>query len=195
MPRFASGVLLLAPCLGLCVFTCGSARAAAPGSPEFALGLGASLLNTEGNELGDDVGPWAEVRFSIAPLPKLQPLRLGFGLEFSYQSEKVESAISSETADLFLITPEVQLSWRQSLGERFYVEPGVGVGALIGVVDLFGAQEDTEFSARPFVRFGYQTWNWSGGIEVGYQFSSLDFGGGSSDVQNLNIGAFIAFRF
>jgi hypothetical protein len=76
----------------------------------------------------------------------------------------------------------------------FYLEPGVGVGAMIGVVDFFGSEEDTEFSVRPFLRAGYETPTWTAGIEVGYQFSSLDFGSGSDDVQNLNVGAFFTFK-
>ena len=183
-------ILALVVCVGLTR----TVRAAAWGNPEFGISLGASFLDDEGSNLGDNVGPWAEMRIAFSPIQNLPELRSGFGLQFSYQSEKVESPSFSTTADLYLITPEAQLSWRQPVGGHFYVEPGVGVGVMIGVLDFFGSEDDAEFSVRPFVRGGYETPTWTAGIEVGYQISSLDFGGGSDDVQNLNVGAFFTFK-
>ena len=124
-------------------------------------------------------------------------LRIGAGVGVEYHTQDVEvDFFGTVNEDLLVITPEVILSWRQPIGaeERWYVEPGVGVGAAIGIIDVAGSESGAGYSVRPFVRGGYQMPRWSFGIEAGYRFGQLDFGFGSEDFSNIQVGAFFNFR-
>jgi hypothetical protein len=109
---------------------------------EFSLAGGADQLYLDEGE-GDDVlneqwGPWVRASFSVAPFDAAPALQLGGGLGFSWTRGEVDDAFLAGDIDLFLITPEVILSWRQRLGREdnanWFVEPGVGAGAAIGAL-------------------------------------------------------------
>src|SRR5215212_7794599 len=117
-------------CAGLCRSPDAWARDAAP---EFTLAGGGSQLMLDGSDpLDEKWGVYVEPSFSLAPFEGERRFRAGFGVGLGYFAEDVdfdvfggEATISEE---LFLITPEALLSWRQPLGDsaKLYVEPGVG---------------------------------------------------------------------
>ena len=162
--------------------------------PEFSLAGGATRVGFDDNAFDDEWGVWVQPSFTFAPISDLPQFRLGGGLNLALVSLDIDLPFDDGDANLFLITPELLLSWRQPLGDRFYLEPGVGVGAVIGVLDAFGTETDVGYSVRPFLRAGYDAARWSAGVEVAYRFGQLDLGGGSSDLDNLNIGAFVSFE-
>jgi hypothetical protein len=109
-------------------------------------------------------------------------------------SADIDNDFVAGQLDMFLITPELLLSWRQPVAERWYVEPGVGVGAVIGAVDFIGVEWGSGYSVRPFVRVGYQTDHWAAGVEASYRFGHLDLGESDGDIENLTAALFIAAK-
>ena len=167
---------------------------------EFSLAGGATQLyiDEDGDDdvLNDQWGPWIRPSFSFAPSENTPQLRLGGGVEFSWISGTVDDEFITGELDLFLITPELLLSWRQPIGDaaRWYVEPGVGVGPAIGALWFVGTEWGYGYSVRPFLRGGYQADHWSAGIEASYRFGRLNFDDGDSDIENLELGLFVAWR-
>ena len=149
--------------------------------------------------LDGEWGVYVEPSFSLAPFEGERRFRAGVGVGLGYFAQDVDfEVLGGEVTiseELFLITPEALLSWRQPLGDsaKLYVEPGVGVGAVIGVIDVFGSEGGGGYSVRPFVRLGYQWEKISAGVEAAYRFGHLDFDSGGGDVQNLSFSAFVAF--
>ena len=167
---------------------------------EFSLAGGATQLYVdEGDEdvLNDEWGPWVRPSFSLAPIDAAPQFRLGGAVGFGWVRGTIDDAFLAGDVDLFLITPELLLSWRQPIGgaeARWYVEPGIGVGATIGALWAIGTDWGYGYSVRPFVRAGYQWDNWSAGLEAAYRFGHLDFGDSDGDVENLEIGVFAAWK-
>jgi hypothetical protein len=125
---------------------------------------------------------------------------LGFGLGTSGFERRTDddAILIDDDGDIFtvdgddiealsLITPEFQISYRLMLGShgadepaKWFVEPGVGVGVVIGnywVGQYFGWWSDEDISewdatiaGRPFLRAGYQGERWVFGIEGSYLF-------------------------
>jgi hypothetical protein len=179
--------------LTICFISAPFARA----DTELSLAVGAGQLRADG-PLDDNWGPWVEPSISFTPFPDLQSLRLGVGAGFGYFTQDITVSLdiySSSTLEmeLLIITPEALVSWRQPLGNKFYIEPGVGVGVMIGYLYAFGDDVSAGYSIRPFVRLGYDAGRWTAGLEAGYQFGSLDLGE-LDDVQVLNLGAFFTFK-
>ena len=101
----------------------------------------------------------------------------------------------NDVNDLFLLTPELLLSWRQPVTEAWYVEPGVGVGAVIGGVDFVGLDWGSGYSVRPFVRIGYQADTWLASVEASYRFGRLDLGESDVEIENLTAALFVTAKF
>lgn len=192
---------------------------------EFALSLGYAHV-----ELDKTEGPFdsrggfrVEPRFTFGVNDDLPQLKLGVGVgisgfnksiddddgDFVVIDDEVFFFDSEDAHDLTLLTPEFQISWRQPLSgdRRWFIEPGVGVGVVIGqywVGDTFGWWTDTDINewdatlgARPFLRAGYQADRWLLGMEASYLFGgSLDFtdevGG---NVEELYVGVFFGGRW
>jgi hypothetical protein len=172
---------------------------------EFSLAGGATQLYIDESG-GDDVlndqwGPWIAASFSLAPVADTPQFRIGGGVGFSWISGTVDNEFIIGDLDLFLITPELLLSWRQPLGRRdgsddarWYIEPGVGVGAAIGALWFVGTEWGYGYSVRPFLRAGYQADHWSAGLEASCRFGHLNFDDGDSNIRNLAVGAFVAWK-
>jgi hypothetical protein len=163
---------------------------------EFDLGVGYGKLWIDGAEgvFDERDGVRVEPRFSFDLCPKIPQLRLGVGVSVSgYSHELAEDTIitiddgdeihiieADQWESVGLIVPELQLSWRQTLGDdgHWFIEPGVGVGAVIANYwagdewwwddDDETSEWDVTFGVRPFVRAGYAWENWSVGLEASY---------------------------
>ncbi len=173
------------------------AAAARAGDRAFELSLtaGGTRLSIEDDDALD--GQWGvtvEPSFSLAPLSGTPEFRIGAGVGLAWISADIDNEFIAGQLDLFLITPELLLSWRQPVAEAWYVEPGVGVGAVIGAVDFVGVEWGSGYSARPFVRIGYQADTWSAGVEASYRFGRLDLGESDGDLENLTVALFIAAK-
>jgi hypothetical protein len=162
---------------------------------EFTIaGGGTQLQLDDGGELDGQWGPWVQPSISFSPLHDTPQLRLGGGISLGWFSADVDNEFISGQADLFLFTPEFLASWRQPISNHFYLEPGVGVGAVIGALDFVGAEWGAGYSVRPFVRLGYRFDSFSTGIEAAYRFGHLELGGADGEIQNLSVGVFFALK-
>jgi len=189
---------------------------------EFAIGFGYTHVSLDDTSLGafdDKGGAYFEPRFSFAPYEQRPQFRVGFGLGFSFFYDETDGsatvidddgniffADADDYEQLFLLTPELQLSWRQELEKGWLIEGGVGIGAIAGFYaageEFFGEfydqdldESDITWSLRPFIRAGYDNGRMRYGIEASYQWGgNLDFtneiGG---DVEQWNVGVFFAF--
>ena len=170
-------------------------RSARGDGTEFTIAGGAAQLQIDGGgELDGQWGPWVQPSLSFAPLNDTPQLRIGGGISLGWVSADVDNEFISGQADLFLFTPEFLASWRQPISDHLYLEPGVGVGAVIGALDFVGAEWGAGYSVRPFVRLGYQFDTFSTGIEGAYRFGNLELGGANEDIQNLSVGVFFALK-
>jgi hypothetical protein len=170
------------------------------GNWELSLGVGASSIYTRG-ALDDRWGPWGEPSISFTPFDDLAQLRLGFGVGLNYFEKDVSVPVgiygdsTSVNVYIGMATPEALISWRQHIADHFFIEPGMGIGVTIG--DFYGVTSDewtAGFSARPFVRFGYDANRWNAGIELGYQWTRLELEGDDTDLRIFNVGAFFGLK-
>lgn len=206
--------------VGLMMGIAGSVRAAT--GAEFDLGIGYSHLNLSGSDRFENRdGVRFEPRFSFSPSDERPQFRLGIGLGVSGYSHELEDntiiIIDDGEVDTFdedqwesvsLLMPELQLSWRQPIGQAWFVEPGVGIGAVFA--NYYIAEEfwwddedddvsewDTTFGVRPFVRIGWQNDHWVFGGEASYMWGGniklIDEVDG--DVGELYVGGFFGYRW
>ena len=189
---------------------------------EFAIGFGYTHVSLDDTSIGgfdEQDGAYFEPRFSFAPYEQRPQFRVGFGLGFSFFYDETDGsatiidddgdiffADADDYEQLFLLTPELQLSWRQELEKGWLIEGGVGVGAIAGFYiageEFFGEfydqdldESDITWSLRPFIRAAYDNGHMRVGVEGSYQWGGdLDFtdeiGG---DVEQWNVGVFFAF--
>ncbi len=163
----------------------------------FDLGVEYSHLTLEGSQsFGERDGLRIEPRFSVGLTQAMPQLRLGVGVGFSsyYHQLDSDTVITIDHGDhtdvifadqwesVSLIEPELQVSFRQTFGpsDRWYVEPGVGVGAAVanysvwdnfwGWSDTHNSEWDTTWEVRPFLRIGYMWENWVAGFETSYMW-------------------------
>jgi hypothetical protein len=192
---------------------------------DFQLSLGYSHLHLDGSQRFEDRdGFRIEPRVSFAFFDKLPQLRLGFGLGISGYTHELDSDTvitinnGNDTDVIFadqwegvsLLTPEFQLSWRQTFGgeHHWYVEPGVGLG--VAFVNYYVADDwwwddnndnpnewDSTAEVRPFIRAGYQGDRWMGGIEGSYLFGgNIDLTDQvNGDLNELYVGGFFGVRW
>ena len=189
---------------------------------EFAISFGythLSLDDTSVGEFDEQGGAYFEPRFSFTPYEHRPQFRVGLGLGFSFFYDETDGsatfidddgdvffADADDYEQLFLLNPELQLSWREQLRDGWMIEGGVGLGAIAGFYtageqffDEFYDQDlsesDITWSVRPFIRAGYDNGRLRIGIEGSYRWGgNLDFtneiGG---DVEQWNVGVFFAF--
>jgi hypothetical protein len=161
--------------------------------------------------LDDASGIAAEVRFTRAFF--LKQLRIGSAIGVSLYEEEAEDNELFELEgdeELLLITPELQLSWRQPIFRRWFVEGGAGVGAVIANYQADGIDLDAEdlddidewavgFGVRPFVRAGYALDRLLLGVEASYRWTNLEFDDDEIDVEGdldqFMVGGFVGLRF
>lgn len=108
-----------------------------------------------------------------------------------------------------MITPELQLSWRQPIFSRWFVEGGAGLGAVIANYQADGISFDLDdlddvdewavgFGVRPFVRAGYAWDRLLLGVEASYRWTNLEFDDDDIDVEGdldqFMVGGFIGIR-
>lgn len=160
-----------------------------------------------------------EPTLSMAPLRESLPqLRLGFDVGFTLVLDNSNRTIISNNGNLiffgssdvplWLVEPELRISWRQYFGETFFVEGGVGGGCAFGFLDLKTPdgsstadsfhESDNTFFGRAFLRAGSLVPGGIAGIEGSYLVGdSLDFGGSnaSGDLTEWSVGIFGALVF
>ena len=108
---------------------------------------------------------------------------------------------------LSLITPELEVAWRQPLADKWYIEPGLAGMFIVGNYTrgedfYYAVDEDLNRwrvggGGRSFIRLGYNGWDrWTVGIEGSYSYGWLDFSDDiGGDIQQAYMGVFAAYRF
>ena len=192
-----------------------SARAAVAGEYELAFSLGYSNLSLDdAANLDGQGGGRFEPRLSWQPFADRPQVRFGVGLGFAYYYDESDAGTIvappfgfdvDDYEDVALLTPEFQISWREPLGDRWWLEGGVGVGPVFGVysagqvvfeelVDEDVDESDVGLGVRPFVRAAWHNERWSIGLEGSYQWTTIDFGGPyGGDASEWYVGLFVAF--
>jgi hypothetical protein len=190
---------------------------AAPAT-EFAVGIGYAHVSVGGSDsaLDSEDALRFDPALSFAPVATLPQLRLGAAVGVTLVFDNSERSIISSggvvitgRSDIpfWLIEPEVRVSWRQPFGEedRFFIEPGVGVGAVFGRVSIDGEdsssgesfdESDTSLSGRAFLNVGARVEGGFGGIQVSYlRGGSLHFAeNAAGEVEEFYVGIFGALR-
>jgi hypothetical protein len=156
---------------------------------EFAAGIGYAYVNVGGSDSPLDSASALRLEFSgsFSPVESLPQLRLGGAIGTAAVFDDSDLAIISSggvvvvghsTIPLWLLEPELRLSWRQPLGnEGLFIEPGVGAGALIAFLSvqsddsLSGRsfdETDTGLSVRGFVNVGVLAGGGIAGVQISY---------------------------
>jgi hypothetical protein len=199
--------------------------ALAQGESEFSLGVGYTRMEFEGATIlvDDRDGVHLDPYVSFAPFQGLPQLRLGGAVGFSFAVDDVRGAlvsddsggtlfVSGDDVSLMLFEPELRIAWRQALAkdEAFFVEAGVGGGAVIGWLSAGDGEggadgagdaelDETEatWMGRGFVRLGAHVTSGIVGIEGSYlRGGRLDFtDGAAGDVSEFYVGIFGALTF
>ena len=181
------------------ILVCAYGAPAYAEDPEISLSLGGSQIFFEDAENDDpfeeEWGFRIEPAFMLSPFSQKPELRMGGGVAFAFYSDDADLGFVTVDSDLSLITPEFLISWRERLGEKFYIEPGLGLGWMFGELDtLFDNESGNGYSVRPYVRVGYQMERWAVGVEAGYRFGELEFDEAEGDIEELNVGLFLSFK-
>jgi hypothetical protein len=186
---------------------------------EFSLGIGYAHVGIGDSDsvLDSEDALRFDPAVTFSPFAKLPQVRLGAAVGLTMVLDNSERTIVSNggvvivghsSVPLWLVEPEVRLAWRQTFGEdgQFYVEPGVGVGAVFAQLDVSGNdtssgqsidESDTTFAARAFLNVGARVTGGLAGLQVSYlRGGSLDLAeNASGDVDEFYIGIFGSLRF
>ena len=188
------------------------------GRPEFSLGLGYSSISV-GSSIIEDEGAlhWDPV-LSFSPLAEALPqLRLGAAVGVSLVLDNSSRTIISNNGQLiitgssdiplWMLEPELRLSWRQTFGDRgqFFIEPGVGVGVAWGFLEIeidddpdntFEESDSTVFG-RAFLRVGAQVSGGTAGFEASYmRGGDVEFADNArGELSEWYVGIFGALQF
>jgi hypothetical protein len=211
MRRSTCSVCFVALLAGLCV------APAAARDNELSLTLGYTHLSldaelefldiTEITSLDDTGGIYGGIRFSRSIF--VEQLRLGSGVQvarYSTDGRAVPGLFEIERERFLEIAPELQLSWRQRIGERFFIEPGIGGGIVIGNyrargVTLAGLPQDdvnewqVGYGVRPFVRIGWELERVVVGLEASHRWTRIEYDEIDASTREWMAGAFVSFRF
>jgi hypothetical protein len=114
----------------------------------------------------------------------------------------------SSEVPLYLVEPEFRVSWQQFFGadRHFYVEPGIGLGAVIGNLSLDAddtaggqsfSESDAALAARVFLNVGFRADNGYAGLQASYmRGGDLEFADNArGEVEEFYIGFFGCLRF
>jgi hypothetical protein len=200
---------------------CSTARAQADyveDAPEFSLGIGYANVTLDGSPVIDGEGAIRfEPTLSFSPFRPLPQLRLGTDVGMTLVLDNSSRTIisgdgglifaGSSDIPLWLVEPELRLSWRQYLGDDrgSFIEPGVAGGIAFGFLDLDSDDasgdsydaDDSSLFGRIFLRAGARVTGGVAGIEGSWTTGdTLDFGGNASgDLSEFYIGIFGAISF
>ena len=189
-----------------------------PGEFSFSIGYAHVSIGDSGSSVLDSENA---LRFdgslTYALFPQVPQLRLGGAVGVSLVLDDTERTIisngglviiGSSDVPLYLIEPEFRLSWQQFLdaGRHVYIEPGIGVGGVIGNLSLDADatssgrsfdESDAAFSARVFLNLGFRAAGGYAGLQASYmRGQSLDFAENArGDVEEFYIGIFGSLRF
>src|SRR5688572_30279103 len=184
---------------------------------EFGFSIGYAQLAVDDDVLSDLDGQGGlrfEPRFSWTPFDGAGQFRLGIGVGFSFFYDEEETgdefegfADIEDYEQISLFVPELQVTWRQGLAPNWFVEGGVGLGAVIGnfragqvifdeLFDEDVSDWDLGFGVRPILRGGYTRNRWMAGIEASYLFTDLDFDNSiGGKMEELYIALFYSHAF
>ena len=184
---------------------------------EFSLGFGYANVSLDDSPIIDsESGVRFDPSLSFSPLPEALPqLRLGVAAGFTLVLDNSERAlissdgqlifIGSSEVPLWLLEPELRISWRQWFNETWFIEAGVGGGFAFGFLELdaddgstdsYSENDSTPFG-RAFFRAGGQASGGVAGIEGWYLVGDdMDFGGNAAgELNEWYIGIFGALVF
>jgi hypothetical protein len=187
------------------------------GPPEFSLSIGyANISLGSDSAIDGDSALRFEPLLSFSPIRQLPQLRLGTAVGVSMVLDNSSRTLiasngtvifaGSSDIPLWLLEPELRLSWRQTFGSdhQFFIEPGVAGGAVFGFLDLDSPDHSQSYDAdastlygRVFLRAGALVPGGMAGLEASYlSGGNLDFGGNASgDVREFYVGFFGALLF
>jgi hypothetical protein len=187
------------------------------GPAEFSLSIGyANISLGSDSAIDNDSALRFEPSVSFSPIRQLPQLRLGGDVGVSMVLDNSTRTIissngtlifaGSSDVPLWLLEPELRLSWRQTFGSdhQFFIEPGVAGGAVFGFLDLDSSDHSQSYDAdastfygRVFLRAGALVPGGTAGFEASWlSGGKLDFGGNASgDVREFYVGFFGALMF
>ncbi len=204
------------------VMTVGRVALAQDGLPpgEFSLGIGyahMSIGDSGSSVLDSEDALRFDGALSYAPSPQVSQLRIGAAIGVSLVLDDSQRAIISDgglvivgssEVPLYLIEPEFRVSWQQFFGavRHFYIEPGVGVGGVIGNLSLDAddtgsgesfSESDAALSARVFLNVGFRAENGYAGLQASYmRGGDLEFAeNAGGEVEEFYVGFFGCLRF
>ena len=188
------------------------------GTSEFALSLGYANISLGSSSVIDSEGAFRfEPSLTFVPFRDLPQLRVGGDCGVTMVLDNSQRAIisnggqvifaGSSDIPLWVLEPELRISWRQSFGEdkSFFIEPGVAGGVAFGFLELdaddgsgksYDADSSTAFG-RVFLRAGGRYENGMIGVEASYLAGgNLNFGGNASgDLSEFYVGFFASLSF
>ena len=214
------GIRPQASFLILCLMTASVLAQEAPmeGMAEFSLGVGYANVSLSSSDVIDNEGALRfEPAITFSPIRDLPQFRLGADVGVTLVLDNSSRTIisgddgliytGSSDIPLWLLEPEVRLSWRQFFGEhkQFFIEPGLSGGVAFGFLDLDSTTGDSDsydasdctLFGRVSLRAGAQVTGGIAGIEASWLAGdNLDLGGNASgDLNMLYIGIFGALMF
>ena len=195
----------------------GAQEGSLEGMSEFSLGMGYANVTLEDSPIIDsESGFRFEPSLSFSPLAgSLPQLRLGVATGFTLVLDDSERALisndgqliffGSSDVPLWLVEPELRMSWRQWFGDAWFVEAGVGGGFAFGFLELDAPdgsedsyeENDAAAFGRAFFRAGARVTGGIAGVEGWWLTGdTLDFGGNAAgDLEEWYIGIFGALMF
>ena len=186
------------------------------GVAEFSLGIGyANVSLADSNVIDGEGGIHFEPALTFSLIRQLPQLRVGADVGVTLVLDNSQRTIisrngtlvfsGSSDVPLWLLEPELRLSWRQYFGDYFFIEPGVAGGIAFGFFSLDPqdqtgdsySQDDSTVFGRAFLRAGARVAGGTAGLEASWLTGGkLDFGGGASgDLSEFYVGVFGAISF
>jgi hypothetical protein len=207
--------LFIAVILALATSSTALADATTDGDFTLSLGYANVSIGNSSSELNSmNAFKW-EASFTLAPIREVPQLRLGAALGVPLVLDDTKRTFISHNGTviitgssdipLFVIEPEVRISWRQSFGQ-FFIEPGVGFGGAFAYlsIDTDGDDGDETFdkwqstwASRAFLYAGFEVTGGLAGLEASYmRGGSMDFGDNAhGDISEFYIGIFGTLQF
>jgi len=186
------------------------------GASEFSLSIGyAHVSLTDSKVIDGESALRYEPALTFCPIEPLPQLRVGVDVGVTLVLDNSQRAIISNNGNfifvgssdvpLWLIEPELRVSWRQYIGNTFFVEPGVAGGVAFGFFELESEdgsgdsydKSDSTLYGRAFLRAGALVTGGTAGFEASWTSGGkLDFGGDAAgDLNEFYIGFFGALYF